>query len=350
MAWRVAKSLETLRTQVNKAYPKRDKSSDGTIGDEKHASRSSDHNPWVKDGKTGVVTGMDLTNDPKNGPVSNDLAEALRMSCDPRIKYIISNARICSGSEGPVPWTWRKYSGANAHRHHVHLSVKEGKAFYDSVLPWTINATAAKPKAKAKAEPVAILHEPEEHDDDAPVNIQPVTTPPTTAVEVVQRKLDGLGYHEVGGIDGIWGGKTAAAIAAYKNDRGLKGDPVIDKALIDSIDKSIAESWSRPVSVERATITAQQMAPTVPAVRQTLWQSFVAKITAWGAGIAGTFKVASDYFEPVKEKVQPFMDFFTDVPGWLWLAGIGAAAVLLVLSNNQTVASIVEDKRTGRLN
>ena len=35
MAWRLAKSLEKLRSQVNAKHPKRSKASDGAIGDEK---------------------------------------------------------------------------------------------------------------------------------------------------------------------------------------------------------------------------------------------------------------------------------------------------------------------------
>lgn len=342
MAWRVAKSLETLRTQINKAYPKRDKSSDGTIGDAAHASRSSDHNPWVKDGKTGVVTGMDITNDPSGGPVSNDIAEALRASRDPRIKYIISNARICSGDAGPSPWVWRKYSGSNAHRHHVHLSVKAEKAFYDSTKTWA----AIKPGRPV--EPVAVLHDPDEP-DPVPLNIQPVTNAPSIQVETVQKRLDAIGYHEVGGIDGIWGGKTAAAIAAFKNDRGLTGKPVIDRELTDALD-ALPPGWTRPIAVERATITANDIAPTAPAVQQTLWQRFVAKITGFGALIAAAFNGASEYFDGLKEKVRPVMDFFTDVPGWLWLAGIGGAALLLYLSANKATDSIVDAKRTGKLN
>ena len=44
MAWRVAKSLKTLLDHVNVKWPLRKKDKDGTIGDESHKSRSSDHN------------------------------------------------------------------------------------------------------------------------------------------------------------------------------------------------------------------------------------------------------------------------------------------------------------------
>jgi hypothetical protein len=67
MAWRPAKSLIQLRDQINQIAPNRSKASDGTIGDAAHASRASDHNPWVREGDAGVVTAIDITHDPDDG-------------------------------------------------------------------------------------------------------------------------------------------------------------------------------------------------------------------------------------------------------------------------------------------
>ncbi|MDP8993787.1 MAG: hypothetical protein M3N07_02210 [Pseudomonadota bacterium] len=144
--WRVAESLETLRKQINKAAPGRSKISDGGIGDGAHRGRNSDHNPWVSDGAKGVVTARDFTHDPKGGCDAGRLAEVLRQSKDPRIKYIISNKRIASSApKGSVPaWTWRAYTGKNPHTKHVHLSVKSDKAHYDSTAPWKIDAAFSK--------------------------------------------------------------------------------------------------------------------------------------------------------------------------------------------------------------
>ena len=145
MPWRLAKSLDTLRSQLNEAYPDRRKSSDGTIGDEAHASRSSDHNPWVKDGRIGVVTAIDFTHDPERGVNSHKLAEALIASRDERIKYVISNKKICSSTRvgGAPAWKWRPYTGSNPHSKHMHLSVKADKASYDDTEKWNLNFPSA---------------------------------------------------------------------------------------------------------------------------------------------------------------------------------------------------------------
>lgn len=147
MAWRTAKSLDALRAQINAAFPNRSKSSDGTIGNAEHASRSSDHNPWVKDGATGIVTALDITHDPAHGVDAGALAERLRLSRDRRIKYIISNKRIANyqAVNGEAAWTWRPYHGANDHTHHFHVSVRPEKSLYDDTSPWVIGGKVPVP-------------------------------------------------------------------------------------------------------------------------------------------------------------------------------------------------------------
>jgi hypothetical protein len=144
MAWRVAKSLATLRDQVNALYPNRSKSSDGTVGDAAHAATKSDHNP----NSDGVVTAMDITHDPAHGLDARRLAETLVASRDKRIKYIISNAQIISSQVSP--WVWRPYNGINAHRAHVHISVDGNPSLYDDARPWTLSGKVAPPKTGPK--------------------------------------------------------------------------------------------------------------------------------------------------------------------------------------------------------
>jgi hypothetical protein len=116
MAFRVAGCLLTLRKEVNAVAPGRSKLSDGTIGDAKHQTRKSDHNPDAQ----GVVRAMDLTHDPDNGADMNLLAEHLRGGRDPRLKYVIFNRRIFSPKTGFV---WKQYNGENPHTKHLHISV-----------------------------------------------------------------------------------------------------------------------------------------------------------------------------------------------------------------------------------
>lgn len=145
---RIARSLEILRLQVNAQWPNRDKSNDGWIGDAAHAATASDHNPNA----AGVVTALDITNDPTHGPVARKLAEALLASRDARIKYVISNAQIASSLI--QPWVWRPYSGANAHRAHVHISVMADPQLYDNTRSWQIGAATIPDPVAPPAVPV----------------------------------------------------------------------------------------------------------------------------------------------------------------------------------------------------
>jgi hypothetical protein len=124
-----------LRVQINGAFPTRDKKSDGSIGDAKHASRKSDHNPWLKDSRgQGVVTAIDITHDPKTLDC-NKLADVLFESRDPRIKYLIWNRKITT----PDKAGWKKYTGANAHSHHLHVSVSSDPRLYDGKGEWDLD-------------------------------------------------------------------------------------------------------------------------------------------------------------------------------------------------------------------
>lgn len=143
MAWREAKSLLKLLSQVNEKFPNRSKISDGELGDLAHSQRKSDHDPNAND----VVQALDITNDPNHGLVSRQLAEILVASRDKRIKYIISNRQICAGNRGPSPWNWRPYNGLNPHEHHVHISVEDNSSLYDDDSDWNLVWPSIVPQA-----------------------------------------------------------------------------------------------------------------------------------------------------------------------------------------------------------
>lgn len=137
-SWRLARSLEVLREQVNELYPGRDKASDGTIGDAAHAATVNDHNP----DKNGVVAAIDITHDPEKGLDIEQLAASLMQSRDTRIKYIIFNHKIVVPSS-VTGWSARAYNGGNPHITHMHLSVNAEN--YDVVSKWKLGG-AMNPK------------------------------------------------------------------------------------------------------------------------------------------------------------------------------------------------------------
>ena len=116
----LSKSGETLRNQINREFPDRDKRSDGWIGDARHSATKSDHNPDKLSG--GVVRAIDVDCN-LGGPANNAfyLADQLRTLAkkDKRISYIIFNHKIASRVS---LWRWRKYRGSNPHTSHVHIS------------------------------------------------------------------------------------------------------------------------------------------------------------------------------------------------------------------------------------
>jgi hypothetical protein len=127
----------TLRDQVNKRWVNRDKRSDGWIGDSAHQARPSDHNP----DKDGWVHALDIDHDflgPGKGSVeaerfANQLIELARSGKDRgRLKYVVYNNRIASGTHANQYWTWRK--GNWGHTQHIHVSFtskaqREGSEF-----------------------------------------------------------------------------------------------------------------------------------------------------------------------------------------------------------------------------
>ena len=213
MAWRLARSLEVLREQINTLAPKRSKLADGTIGDEKHSSRTSDHNPNPQ----GVVCALDITHDPAKGVDSELIADALRASHDHRIKYIISNRKIASSTTHP--WQWRPYTGKNPHNHHFHISVGRD---YDLKTPWEfvlgkINpGTSPKPSEPSKPVP--------------PVLRKGSKGQHVEALQILLNK-HGLSVVE----DGDFGNDTKEAVMVFQSKMGLVADGTVGRYTWDAL-------------------------------------------------------------------------------------------------------------------
>lgn len=212
MSWpinpRPAKCLITLKEQIDANWSDRDKSSDGLLGDAAHASRKSDHNPWVKDSQgVGVVTAMDIDRElARDGSVTvATLVARLQASRDPRIKYIIWNGQITV--PGDIT-QWKPYHGINAHKHHMHISVSSNPKLYDDDRDWQIGSITDAPTAPLPRT-VRDLKRGDKGGD----------------VKTLQERLNVLGYNLTA--DGDFGPATERSVQSFQNTKSLRPDGIV---------------------------------------------------------------------------------------------------------------------------
>lgn len=208
MPYRIARSLETLRNQVDRHYPTRGKKNDGWIGDTSHSHRKSDHNP----NENGVVQALDITNDPSSGLISRKLGEALIAANDPRLKYVISNRQI---AEAKNKFAWHDYHGPSSHTEHVHISVADDEELYDDPRPWKINMPLAEKQIARQGEPEVVLPPQTLRLHDAGAN-----------VENLQKILNAK-YGLRLTVDGRFGEQTREAVKEVQNEAKLFADGVV---------------------------------------------------------------------------------------------------------------------------
>jgi hypothetical protein len=156
---RLAKSLVTLYEQINRDFPNRKTSEDGSIGNAAHEKTRSDHN--VKNTSTpGFCRAIDITHDPLHGVDTYAIAEYLRTHPDPRVRLIISDSRIAGNASyvkdnGGKVWTWSRYRGTNAHDRHIHISVEKIAKLYDDASLWDYGQAGMVPQNSDHAAEVA---------------------------------------------------------------------------------------------------------------------------------------------------------------------------------------------------
>ncbi|HLU44859.1 MAG TPA: peptidoglycan-binding protein, partial [Natronosporangium sp.] len=216
MAWRLARSLETLRDEIRRVAPG---TTVWTIGDASHAAGASDHNPNA----AGVVCAIDVLGD--HGLDLADFADHVRTSGHPALKYVIYNRRIASAGAG-----WRAYHGSNPHTSHVHVSVGRGPdgrstGPYDDTSPWGLASTSGGSMLG--------LREGDSGD----------------RVKVLQYKLYRAGFPPIKGdldrsVDGVYGPATSAAVLACRKAQGSSATHgrVVDYWAVVQIDSALAEA------------------------------------------------------------------------------------------------------------
>jgi hypothetical protein len=121
----LSKAARQLREQFDDSYADRDRSSDGWIGDTRHAARPSDHNPDAEGWVRAIDIDRDLSGKAKPD-LMPDLIDQVRQLCksgfEKRISYIIFDGFIYSAK---FRFIKRKYTGANKHTAHAHFSFKK---------------------------------------------------------------------------------------------------------------------------------------------------------------------------------------------------------------------------------
>lgn len=182
-------------------WPRRNRASDGIMGDLSHKRRKSDHN----DGNA-----YDLTHDPANGVDCHTLSR--QVINDARVTYVIWNHRIFNRSRAAEGW--RNYTGANPHTKHMHVSIRA--ASRDDLSPWPWSVGGATPQGA-----------------------QPVTTTPTTTgatlrlksrgadVRTLQQRLVAWRMMAQEEVDGIFGQGTLAAVQEFQRRHGLTVDGIV---------------------------------------------------------------------------------------------------------------------------
>lgn len=194
MGYQLIPALTTLRAQINAAYPNRDRSSDGWVGDTSHSRRASDHNP----DQHGWVHAIDVDKDGIDPYQLVNIAIA-----DERVNYVIFNKAIFSRAYG---FRARLYTGANPHDKHVHISAMHGAKAMDG-RNWAI-PNAVVPVTIA-IKPIAVV---------TPIHTAEVKDAGVVALQTV---LNGFGAGIA--VDGVWGSQSENAANRYSVRRGAHG-------------------------------------------------------------------------------------------------------------------------------
>ena len=202
--WKLAPAIEQFKKQLNAMFPNRDRVSDGFLGDLAHSKRKSSHNP----DKFGFVRAMDVTHNPEKGIDGNLLLNALLSAKDSRIWYIIFNRKIYNRKNNFKP---EVYTGENAHKHHLHLSVADDPNIYNDASDW--NLSFGQPQATQTASPTISTTFTELKKGSK-----------GEAVKKLQTILHQKGFLGASGIDSDFGEKTDRAVRAFQTENGLRVD------------------------------------------------------------------------------------------------------------------------------
>src|SRR5690242_18353384 len=171
--YQLVPSLVKLRSEFNEMGPVRDKSSDGWIGDARHAASVSDHNP-APDGDVHAID-VDMSGPWLPGMSMERMVQYIVGRCrtgkERRLKYVIYNRRIWAASNN---WDKANYYGTNPHDHHAHFSASYSPVQESNTTSWRL----------------ADLLPPVDPNPEVPIVTQPVPSAQQNADAIAGRDID----------------------------------------------------------------------------------------------------------------------------------------------------------------
>lgn len=222
--WYLNRFLTSWRDRANIRFPRRGKSSDGSVGDLRHQAGYSEHNP----DRDGSVDAWDMdvnvlgSADDTGTPYELKIIEKLKAEFEalPQSQLWIHDGQIAN--RDIRGWRRRPYYGANAHRRHVHWQSRpsqEDKPIpgaplveYDEIVD-AINDPGRTAAKRAPDWPIADSKSFACYQHDAPYY---------KTVERAQRRLRERGWKVK--VDGRFGPATEHVIILFQREKGLDPD------------------------------------------------------------------------------------------------------------------------------
>lgn len=215
----------TLRDQINKRWPKRDKASDGWIGDSRHQARQG----WGTNGKgsyhnpdpNGIVHAIDVDEDflgkGKGQKEARKFADELATYCRQgkdggRIAHIVYEDQVASGTAN----NWHFRGSGYGHTHHIHISftnkADSNGAKFDLPIFNEVDPTPEPPKpTPPKPQPV---------DNSYPGQDSLRLGQSNSYVKKMQEQLIKKGFSIPSGATGNYQSQTAQAVKLFYKSIG----------------------------------------------------------------------------------------------------------------------------------
>ncbi|MEV4843452.1 peptidoglycan-binding protein [Micromonospora matsumotoense] len=204
MGVHLAPTLRVLRDEIDTRWPRRDRRSDGWLGDASHQARHSDHNPDPDDRSVNAVD-VDVDGiDP--------LLVVRQAVAHPATQYVIYNRMIWSRTRD---FRAARYTGSNPHDKHVHVSVSHQRALEDSRRPWGVAAATAARLGDR------VLRAGSRGGD----------------VRELQTLANGLGARLT--VDGVFGPATTAWVRSFQSARDLTPDAVVGTRTVAALRRGV---------------------------------------------------------------------------------------------------------------